>query len=114
MLVVCSSLSHHRHFVGFELDAACYAHAAPIVVLRSAATITLRTTDNNLLPNAIPGASDVHQFYEAHRMQDPKLSALTGLPQYQRMPRHLIAHLAPGIGMELTSIHEQMHKGSGS
>jgi len=92
--IACFSLPNHRRFVGCELDPACYSHSAERVLRRFATATSLPTTDIVLADEDLAAASDIHQHYEAPRIQDPKWCAPKGLPQYQQLPPHLLAHLA--------------------
>lgn len=92
--VACFELPQHRSFVGIEKDDHCCSHASDHVVKRFATAIATKSTDIVLDAEGLGAASALHGLCDTPMVRDPKWCAPPGLPPYQRLPVHIVSHLA--------------------
>lgn len=96
--VAAFSLPQHRRFVGCELDTVCFQHAADSTLRRFASAVHEGLSDIRLNEPLRVVASRIAVHYAAKPMGSPTWRAPDGMPQYQTMPAHLVAHLASICG----------------
>lgn len=80
-------------FVGSEMDQACFELAKAHTIRKAAFYAVNRTSDWSLSLKALHFAKGIQTTLRSALSCDPDWEALEGLPQYQRLPDHIIGYL---------------------
>ena len=92
--VAAMSLPQHRTFIGTELDKACYDVAVDSMCRRIAVYLASRQTDITIPHDLLPALDVLQVAHVRARHRDPSWEAPPSMPQYQQLPRAVVAAVA--------------------